>query len=81
MDDQMPNSPDQIRVNHLRKRLAEITVQYEDVVAGLVVQGNLLVRERETLVSANQVLENLISEQAAEIERLKQPYEEPSNDD
>jgi hypothetical protein len=47
-----PNSQDQFKINYLRQRIAQITIQYEDAIANHVLQTQILTQEVERLNAA-----------------------------
>lgn len=42
-------SPEQFKINHLNQRIAAIVIDYEDKIANLVINNQVLRQERESL--------------------------------
>lgn len=67
---------DQFKANHLRQRIAALTVKHEDEVLEYATQLQLMVQERDDLRQKAGQLANELVNQNAEVSRLRALCEE-----
>lgn len=69
-------SQEQFKLDHLRKRVAAMTIRHEDEMTQAAVTIQILIQDRDAARAEVQSLAGQLAELKAELERLKEPCEE-----